>query len=229
MLIVSTLIECSLRQPYLNSSSSSSSSTSSNSTNNSQTSPTIGINDSCYHPRIYSRYGTTGLTIKPCHPDTLYSSTNILNALSKLLPNSLSSSNLYLKPIPGLFEITPLNNTMHSSTTNAPPPNITLTTNSHHLYNPTRSNSIPPSISRFNATNPYPFSFPTANINAYHDRLYITSTIASSFPTSTTTIDNQINNNNLISTSPWLPHLASKFKDKQSLEKEKFKLIAKKK
>ncbi|CAF2845086.1 unnamed protein product [Rotaria sp. Silwood2] len=69
----------------------------------------------CYHPRIYSRYGTTGLTIKPCHPDTLYSSTNILNALSKLLPNSLSSSNLYLKPIPGLFEITPLNNTMHSS------------------------------------------------------------------------------------------------------------------
>ncbi|CAF2845071.1 unnamed protein product [Rotaria sp. Silwood2] len=43
-----------------------------------------------------------------------------------------------------------------------------------------------------------------------------TSTIDSSFPTSTTTIDNQINNNNLISTSPWLPHLPSKFKDKQT-------------
>jgi len=131
--------------------------------------------------------------------------------------------------------------------TNAPPPNVTLTTNSHHLYNSTTSNSIPPpplppSISTFNSTNTFPFSFPTPNINAYYDTLYMlpttinstgttndtTSTIVSSFPISTTTIDNQINNNNLIGTSPWLPHLTSKFKDKQSLQKEKLKLIAKK-
>ncbi|CAF4647273.1 unnamed protein product, partial [Rotaria sp. Silwood2] len=48
-----------------------------------------------------------------------------------------------------------------------------------------------------------------------------TSTIVSSFPisTTTTTIDYQITNN-LIGTSPWLPHSASKFKDKQSLQKE---------
>ncbi|CAF4003701.1 unnamed protein product, partial [Rotaria sp. Silwood1] len=43
--------------------------------------------------------------------------------------------------------------------------------------------------------------------------------IVSSFPISTATIDNQINNN-LIGTSLWLPHLPSKFKDKQSLQKE---------
>ncbi|CAF4999996.1 unnamed protein product, partial [Rotaria sp. Silwood1] len=59
---------------------------------------------------------------------------------------------------PGLFEITPLNYTMHSSSdaTNALPPNVTLTTSSHHLYNPTTSNSMsppfPPSISTFNST-----------------------------------------------------------------------------
>ncbi|CAF3788910.1 unnamed protein product [Rotaria sp. Silwood1] len=40
--------------------------------------------------------------------------------------------------------------------------------------------------------------------------------IVSSFPISTATIDNQINNN-LIGTSLWLPHLPSKFKDKQNL------------
>ncbi|CAF1073577.1 unnamed protein product [Rotaria sp. Silwood1] len=267
---LSTLIECSLRQRNLNSSSSS------NSTNTSQSSRPLGMNDNCYDPRIYSRYGTTGLPIIPCDPETLYSSTNIQYALSKLLPNSLSSSNVYLKPIPGLFEITPLNYTMHSSSdgtrlecvdmthlltlrtyeaTNAPPPsNVTLTAGSHHLYNPTTSNSmppppLPPAISTFNATTTFPFSFPTPNINAYHDTLYMlptttttnpttttsssitndaASTIVTSFPISTTTtIDNQINNN-LISTSPWLPHLASKFKDKQSLQKEKLKLIAKK-
>ncbi|CAF2625088.1 unnamed protein product [Rotaria sp. Silwood2] len=265
---LSTLIECSLRQRNLNSSSSSSS----NSTNTSQSSRPIGINDNCYDPRIYSRYGTTGLPIIPCDPETLYSSTNIQYALSKLLPNSLSSSNVYLKPIPGLFEITPLNYTMHSSSdgtrlecvdmthlltlrtyeaTNVPPPpNVTLTAGSHHLYNPTTSSSmppppLPPAISTFTTTNTFPFSFPTPNINTYHDTLYMlptttnptatttttnetTSTIVSSFPiASTTTLDNQINNN-LISTSPWLPHLASKFKDKQSLQKEKLKLIAKK-
>ncbi|CAF3181514.1 unnamed protein product, partial [Rotaria sp. Silwood2] len=77
----------------------------------------------------------------------------------------------------------------------------------------------------------------------YHDTLYMqptsinstgptndrTSIIVSSFPISTTTtIENQINEN-LIGTSPWLTHLLSKFKDKQSLRKEKLKLIPKKK
>ncbi|CAF3946497.1 unnamed protein product [Rotaria sp. Silwood1] len=55
--------------------------------------------------------------------------------------------------------------------------------------------------------------------------------IVSSFSistTATTTIDNQIKNN-LIGRSLWLPHLPSKFKDKQILQKEKLKLIAKKK
>ncbi|CAF4868359.1 unnamed protein product, partial [Rotaria sp. Silwood1] len=105
----STLIECSLCQRNLNSS------TSSNSTNTSLSSRPFGINNNCYDPRIYSRYGTTGLPIIPYDPHTLYSSTNIQYALSKLLPNSLSSSNVYLKSIAGLFEITPLNYTMHSS------------------------------------------------------------------------------------------------------------------
>jgi hypothetical protein len=50
-----------------------------------------------------------------------------------------------------------------------------------------------------------------------------TATMVSSFPLSTTTTMD----NNLI-TPPWLPHLASKFKDKQGLQKEKLKLIAKK-
>ncbi|CAF4958559.1 unnamed protein product, partial [Rotaria sp. Silwood1] len=148
----STLIECSLCQRNLNSS------TSSNSTNTSLSSRPFGINNNCYDPRIYSRSATTGLSIIPYDPHTLYSSTNIQYALSKLLPNSLSSSNVYLKSIAGLFEITLLNYTMHSSSdaTNALPPNVTLTTSSHHLYNPTTSNSMsppfPPSISTFNST-----------------------------------------------------------------------------
>ncbi|CAF3819756.1 unnamed protein product [Rotaria sp. Silwood1] len=105
----STLIECSLCQRNLNSS------TSSNSTNTSLSSRPFGINNNCYDPRIYSRSATTGLSIIPYDPHTLYSSTNIQYALSKLLPNSLSSSNVYLKSIAGLFEITLLNYTMHSS------------------------------------------------------------------------------------------------------------------
>ncbi len=224
------------------------------------------MNDNCYDPRIYSRYGTTGLPIIPSDPDSLFSSSNIQYALSKLLPNSLSSSNVYLKPIPDLFEVTPLNYTMHSSsdgtriervdmphlltlrtyeaTSAPPPPNVTFGTGSHHLYHPTTSSSIPPpplppAISTFNSSNTFPFSFPTPNINTYYDTLYMlpsttnsttttvtndpTATMVSSFPLSTTTTMD----NNLI-TPPWLPHLASKFKDKQGLQKEKLKLIAKK-
>lgn len=229
------------------------------------------MNDNYYDPRIYSRYGTTGLPMIPCDPESLYSSSNIQYALSKLLPNSLSSSNVYLKPIPGLFEISPLNYTMHSSSdgtrlesvdmthlltlrtyeaTNAPPPpNVTLAAGSHPLYHPTASNTIPPpplppTISTFSSTNTFPFSFPTPNINTYYDTFYMlpstnattttttnetsTSTMVPSFSVSTTSaLDSQINSN-IIGSSPWLPHLASKFKDKQSLQKEKLKLIAKK-
>jgi hypothetical protein len=195
---LSTLIECSLRQRNQNSSSSS------NSTNLPQSSRPPGINDNCYDPRIYSRYGTTGLPIIPSVPDSLYSSTNIQYTLSKLLPNSLSSSNVYLKPIPSLFEVTPLNYTIHSSSdgtriervdmthlltlrtyesTNAPPPpNVTLGASPHHLYHPTTTNSIPPpplppAISTFNSSSTFPFSFPTPNINTYYDTpVYVTTT-----------------------------------------------------
>ncbi|CAF2055249.1 unnamed protein product [Rotaria magnacalcarata] len=265
---LATLIECSLRQRNSNSSSS----TSSNSTNAAQSSRPAGMNDNCYDPRIYSRYGTTGLPIIPCDPDSLYSFVNVQYALAKLLPNSLSSSNAYLKPIPDLFEISPLNYTVHSSSdgtrlecvdmthlltlrtyeaTNAPPPpppNVTLTAGSHTLYHPTTSSSIyppqmPPAISTFNSSHSFPFSFPTPNINTYYDTLYMlpptttnpqtsnndTSTSATvTFPITTpTTMDNLINHS-LSGSSPWLPHLASKFKDKQGLQKEKLKLIAKK-
>ncbi|CAF3703991.1 unnamed protein product [Adineta steineri] len=265
---LATLIECSLRQRNPNTSSS----TSSNPSNISQSSRPPGMSDNGYDPRIYSRYGTTGLPVIPSDPDSLYSSSNIQYALSKLLPNSLSSSNVYLKPIPGLFEVTPLNYTMHSSndgtrlervdithlltlrtyeaTSAPPPPNVTFGTGSHHLYHPTTSSSIPPpplppAISTFNSSNTFPFSFPPPNINTYYDTLYMlpsttnsttttannepTPAIVASFPittANTTTMDHGINNNFI--TPPWLPHLASKFKDKQGLQKEKLKLIAKK-
>ncbi|CAF3763141.1 unnamed protein product [Rotaria sp. Silwood1] len=53
-------------------------------------------------------------------------------------------------------------------------------------------------------------------------------TINSTEPTNdttstTTTIDNQINNN-LIETLPWLPNLPSKFKDKQRFTKRKIQM-----
>lgn len=259
---LSTLIECSLRQRNPNSSSSSSSTTNSNTIPQSSRPP--GINDNCYDPRIYSRYGTTGLPIIPTDSESLYSSSNIQYALSKLLPNSFSSSNVYLKPIPGIFEVTPLNYTIHSSsdgtrlervdmthlltlktyetTSVPPPPNVTLGAGPHHLYHPTTSSSIPPpslppSISTFNPTNTFPFSFPAPNINTYYDTLYMlppTTSTTSNEPSSTTTTTTVVSSfplstagDNLI-TSPWLPHLASKFKDKQGLQKEKLKLIAKK-
>jgi hypothetical protein len=69
----------------------------------------------------------------------------------------------------------------------------------------------------------------TTNLPSTND-LTATTTVVSSFPVSTTTatgtIDSSINNN--LIAPPWLPHLASKFKDKQGLQKEKLKLIAKK-
>ncbi|CAF1058543.1 unnamed protein product [Adineta ricciae] len=266
---LATLIECSLRQRNTTTSCSSSSS----STNPSQSSRPPGMSDNSYDPRIYSRYGTTGLPVIPTDPESLYSSSNIQYVLSKLLPNSLSSSNVYLKPIPGLFEITPLNYTVHSSAegtrlervdithlltlrtyeaSNAPPStNIAFGTGSHHLYHPTTSSSIPPpplppAISTFNSTSTFPFSFPTPNINTYYDTLYMlpsttntttssttmndpTSTNVSSFPittTSATSMDISLTGN--LIAPPWLPHLALKFKDKQGLQKEKLKLIAKK-
>jgi hypothetical protein len=211
----------------------------------------------------------------PTDPDSLYSSANIQYALSKLLPNSLSSSNVYLKPIPGLFEVTPLNYSLHSSSdgthvervdmTNLlavrayesssapPPPNVTLGAGVHPLYHPSSSSSIPvptlPStISTFNSSNTFPFAFPTPNINTYYDTLYmlpsasnanpstvndLTPTLVSSFPITlqnnthgNATNDNVVNNSFIA--PPWLPHLSSKFKDKQGLQKEKLKLIAKK-
>ena len=268
---LSTLIECSLRQK--NSNSSLSSSTNSNTAPQSSRPP--GASENGYDPRIYSRYGTTGLPMIPTDPESLYSSTNIQYALSKLLPNSLSSSNVYLKPIPGLFEVTPLNYTIHSSsdgtrlervdmthlltlrtyeTANAPPPpNVTLGAGPHHLYHPSTGTSsippppIPPGVPSFASSSTFPFSFPSASINTYYDTLYMlpptgqqtansssinetttttTSKLVSTAATTTTTADNLMNNN--LMTSPWLPHLALKFKDKQSLQKEKLKLIAKK-
>ena len=264
---LSTLIECSLRQRNAKPSSSSSS----NSTSIPQSSRPPGINENSYDPRIYSRYGTTGLPIIPTDPESLYSTTNIQYALSKLLPNSLSSSNVYLKPIPGLFEVTPLNYTMHSSSdgtrlervdmthlltlrtyenNNAPPPpNVTLSSGPHHLYHPSTSSSLsppplPPTMSGLNSAIAYPFSFPTPNINTYYDTLYMlppttnsstgttstttneaTGTGVASFSVSTAPVGSSLNTN--LMTPPWFPHL-SKFKDKQGLQKEKLKLIAKK-
>ena len=265
---LSTLIECSLRQRNPKSSSLSSS----NSTSIPQSSRPLGINDNAYDPRIYSRYGTTGLPIIPTDPDSLYSTSNIQYALSKLLPNSLSSSNVYLKPIPGLFEVTPLNYTMHSSSdgtrlervdmthlltlrtyesNNAPPPpNVTLTSGAHHLYHPSTSSSLsppplPPSMSGLNSAIAYPFSFPTPNINNYYDTFYMlppttnsstgTTSTATNEATGTAAVSSYSVSNALVSSSingnsmnpPWFPHL-SKFKDKQGLQKEKLKLIAKK-
>ncbi|CAM4986455.1 unnamed protein product [Rotaria socialis] len=126
-------------------------------------------------------------------------------------------------------------------TANAPlPPNVTLANGSHPLYHQTTSHSrppppLPPGISKFSSQIIFPFSFSTPNINTYYDTVCMfppqtnstttttndaTSDIVSSFPiASSTAIDNQTNNN-LIGASPWLPHLASKFKDKPGLQKE---------
>ena len=268
---LSTLIECSLRHRQSTNSSSNSSTTS----NVPQSVRPPGMSENSYDPRIYSRYGTTGLPLVPTDPDSLYSPSNIQYALGKLLPCALSSSNVYLKPIPGLFEVTPLNYSMHSSSDGThlervdmahllalrayesasapPPPNVTLGAGPHPLYHPSTSSSIhppplPPAISTFNSSSTFPFSFPTPNINTYYDTLYMlpstssasasntndmNPTIVSSFSVpmsnhlgTSSPAENSMNNN-FIAPS-WLPHLASKFKDKQGLQKEKLKLIAKK-
>ena len=260
---LATLIEYSLRRHHSNTSLS----TSSNPTNIPQSSRSNGMNDNCYDPRIHSRYGPTGPPAIPTDPEALFSFCNIQYALSKLLPNSLSSSNVYLKPIPDLFEVTPLNYTIHSSSDGTrlesvdmthlltlrsyeiaswpASSTVALTAGSHYPYNAVTSSSIPPppvppSISTFNSSATIPLSYPATSINPYYDSFYMlpssttnptgTTTAAHNdiyfSGSSVTTVDNQMNNNP--TASPWLPHLASKFKDKQSLQKEKLKLIAKK-
>ena len=267
------MIECSLRQRPSNTSSS----TSSNPANLPQSIRPPGMTDNGYDPRLYSRYGTTGVPIIPSDPASMYSPANIQYALSKLLPNSLSSSNVYLQPIPGLFEVTALNYTMHSSSDGThlervdmnhlltlrsyetacapPPPNVTLGASPHHLYHPGTSSAIPPpplppAISNFTSSNTFPFSFATPNINTYYDALYMLPSTAHPAATSSNKADDtaptliasfpmSVNNSNSASAAdssasasliapPWLPHPASKFKDKQGSQKEKLKLIAKK-
>ncbi|CAF1278819.1 unnamed protein product, partial [Didymodactylos carnosus] len=112
--------------------------------------------------------GTSPAVAASATSDTLLSSSNIQYYLSKLMPLPLLSSNVYLKPMPGLLEVLPLNYVFHSSSDGTRLEKVDITNLSALRGFDSAVTTITGTHTQVN--NPFTFS---GNMNNYYDSIYM--------------------------------------------------------